>query len=645
MALPALSFQPSTLMGSKAADSASGFPDWVFLCEEPRFSERRNETTAKCRTGEGQAVEVSFWLVDPPGVSYFTFNCPGLDASVFHDKEPPSLVCAAAAFVVFCLSFRGSIHHFVYRAAPAGKQSLQPLPDRDRDPSSTVFRRTGFGLLPCADGEHYAVTYIDRQCLGKDSDWWFHAHVFSSETRAWSSHRLSLRHLSKSDRLMCCRHALSRQIAVAGSLGWVDLMSGIVLLCNLLDGNPVIKFIPFPESRVSFLDEDGHPELAPQYYCNVACCGDLIKFIEVEFDDPVVRTSGIGWRATLWERKISWDKWEIRSTVDVANISVDQSFSAVLPGLWFDETQKLDLKKLIFYTPLPSRRDDDLFYMVAKVNADDETAWAIAVDMERAAVEAMAQFSLGRYKYHIAMYSSCDFPKYLNMTPGADMYNPVDKCSKRMSVARLSAKQCVVQVLRTLDWLQELDQCLEIERSTDNTYRLLLQFSPVSSLCSSIRPMVKYASQGEAASKAVDFCRRALEDFDLALHGSPSDPSASVETMRSKISDVIQALDNVMQIVPSTLIPKERMLGDASDQKRSKATSETLEKPFEAKNTVYGWLLLRLMSFPREWYQVRRRWMIASREQRQAVVNTKDKHGKWRQRKFEPSNSRREKRT
>uniref|UniRef100_A0A453DWB3 DUF1618 domain-containing protein n=1 Tax=Aegilops tauschii subsp. strangulata TaxID=200361 RepID=A0A453DWB3_AEGTS len=440
MALPALSFQPSTLMGSKAADSASGFPDWVFLCEEPRFSERRNETTAKCRTGEGQAVEVSFWLVDPPGVSYFTFNCPGLDASVFHDKEPPSLVCAAAAFVVFCLSFRGSIHHFVYRAAPAGKQSLQPLPDRDRDPSSTVFRRTGFGLLPCADGEHYAVTYIDRQCLGKDSDWWFHAHVFSSETRAWSSHRLSLRHLSKSDRLMCCRHALSRQIAVAGSLGWVDLMSGIVLLCNLLDGNPVIKFIPFPESRVSFLDEDGHPELAPQYYCNVACCGDLIKFIEVEFDDPVVRTSGIGWRATLWERKISWDKWEIRSTVDVANISVDQSFSAVLPGLWFDETQKLDLKKLIFYTPLPSRRDDDLFYMVAKVNADDETAWAIAVDMERAAVEAMAQFSLGRYKYHIAMYSSCDFPKYLNMTPGADMYNPVDKCSKRDVCCQVECK-------------------------------------------------------------------------------------------------------------------------------------------------------------------------------------------------------------
>ncbi|XP_044971974.1 uncharacterized protein LOC123439301 [Hordeum vulgare subsp. vulgare] len=642
--LPPLSFHPSALVGAKAAGAASGFPEWAFLCEEPRFSERRNETTARCRTSEGQAVEVSFWLVDPPGVSYFTFNCPGLDPSVFHEKNPPSLVCAEAAFVLFTLSFGGSIHHFVYTAAPAGKQSLQLLPDLD--PDSTLFRRSGFGLLPLADGrQHYAVVYIDRDCFARDFDWWFHAHVYSSETRAWSRHRLSLRHLSQSDKLMCCRHGLSRQVIVAGSLGWVDLMRGILLLCNLLDGNPVIKFIPFPESRVSFLDDDGHPEYAPQYFCNVACYNDVIKFIEVEFDDPAVRTSGQGWRATVWNRKISSDKWEICSRVDVADISVDQSFAAVLPGLWCDETQKLDLKKLILYIPLPSRRDDHLFYMMAKVNVDDDTAWAIAVDMERAAVEAIAPFSLGRYKYHLAMYCACDFPKYLNMTPGADNDNPADKCSKRMTAARLSAKQCVVQVLRTLDWLQELDQCLEIERSTDSTYRLLLQFSPVSSLRSSIRPMVKHASyngQREAAWKAVDFCLRALGDFDLALHGSPSEPSASVEVMRSKISDVIQALDNIMQILPSTLIRKERMLGDASDQRRSKATSETCEKPIETKNTFRGWLQVIFKPIHQERYQHRRRWRKASREQR-AVVDTNDTHDKWQQGKFKHGNSRREK--
>ncbi|VAI49790.1 unnamed protein product [Triticum turgidum subsp. durum] len=582
MAPSDFSFHPSALMGSNAAGSTSRFPDWALLCEEPRLSERRNETTAECETSEGQSVEVSFWLVDPPGASYFSFNCPGLHASAFDDYAPPSLVCAGAAFVLFSLTIRGSTHHFVYKAAPAGEQSLQLLPD------SPVPIRRRFGLLPRGDGEHFAVAYLDRQWISQDDDWRFDAHVYSSETQEWSSHR---------------------HIAVAGSLGWVDLLRGVLLLGNLFDGDPVIEFIPLPESRVNFLDKDGLPYRASEYYCNVACCDDLLKFIEIEFDDPLVRTNRKGWRANVWNRKISWNKWELCSTVDVAKISVDQSYSVLLP----------------------------------QVNAEDETAWAIAVDMECAAVEAMAPITLGQDHYHIAMFCPCDLPKYLNMTPGADMDNPADKCSKRMPVARWSVKQCVVQVLWTLDWLRELDQCLEIERSTYYTCRLLLQFSPVSSLRSSIRPMVKYAShngQDEAASKAVDFCLRALEDFDLALHGSPSDPSASVEAMRSKISDVVQALDNVTQIVPSTLIPKERFLGDASGQKRSKATFETCEKPIETKNTAHGWLQVRFKPIHQERYQRRRRWGKASREQR-AVVDAKDTPGKWERGKFKPSNSRR----
>ncbi|KAF7091220.1 hypothetical protein CFC21_093844 [Triticum aestivum] len=610
MAPSDFSFHPSALMGSNAAGSTSRFPDWALLCEEPRLSERRNETTAECETSEGQSVEVSFWLVDPPGASYFSFNCPGLHASAFDDYAPPSLVCAGAAFVLFSLTIRGSTHHFVYKAAPAGEQSLQLLPD------PPVPRRRRFGLLPRGDGEHFAVAYLDRQWISQDDDWRFDAHVYSSETQEWSSHRLSLQHLSESDKLMCCHHSLYyRHIAVAGSLGWVDLLRGVLLLGNLFDGDPVIEFIPLPESRVNFLDKDGLPYRASEYYCNVACCDDLLKFIEIEFDDPLVRTNRKGWRANVWNRKISWNKWELCSTVD----------------------------KLIFYAPVLSTRDDNLFYMMAKVNAEDETAWAIAVDMECAAVEAMAPITLGQDHYHIAMFCPCDLPKYLNMTPGADMDNPADKCSKRMPVARWSAKQCVVQVLWTLDWLRELDQCLEIERSTYYACRLLLQFSPVSSLRSSIRPMVKYASyngQDEAASKAVDFCLRALEDFDLALHGSPSDPSASVEAMRSKISDVIQALDNVMQIVPSTLIQKERLLGDASGQKRSKATFETCEKPIETKNTAHGWLQVRFKPIHQERYQCRRGWGKASHEQR-AVVDAKDTPGKWEQGKFKPSNSRR----
>jgi hypothetical protein len=72
--------------------------------------------------------------------------------------------------------------------------------------------------------------------------------------------------------------------------------------------------------------------------------------------------------------------------------------------------------------------------------------------------------------------------------------------------------------------------------------------------------VVKYAShnsQGEAASEAVDCCLQALEDLELALQEPPSAGSAAVETMRSKIGYLVQALDSVLQIVPSALMPNQ----------------------------------------------------------------------------------------
>jgi hypothetical protein len=169
------------------------------------------------------------------------------------------------------------------------------------------------------------------------------------------------------------------------------------------------------------MDDDGIPHYPDEYYCNVACYDDLIKFIHIEFDDPAIRTSGQAWRATMWSRKIYWNKWRRCSTVDVGNISVDQSYSDLLPVLWNDEMQRLELKRLIFHTPVPSAHNDDIFYMMAKVKDKKGTAWAIAIDMKREAVEAMAPFSAQVYSL-VTMYRPCVFPKYLNMTPGDSFF-------------------------------------------------------------------------------------------------------------------------------------------------------------------------------------------------------------------------------
>ena len=182
MALPTLPFNPSTPMGP-------GFPDSAILCRVARVSADRNATTAECRTEDGQAVEVSFWLVDPPGVSYFSVHCPGLQEDDFSGE--PQVVCAEAAFVLFRVRFsfpserRISTHHFVYTArGAAGPPSLQLLPE---PPGVEAVKSHQLGLLP-RGGERYAVAFLDRNWTARGDAWqWqFDAYVFSSETCSWS---------------------------------------------------------------------------------------------------------------------------------------------------------------------------------------------------------------------------------------------------------------------------------------------------------------------------------------------------------------------------------------------------------------------------------------------------------------------------
>jgi hypothetical protein len=228
---------------------------------------------------------------------------------------------------------------------------------------------------------------------------------------------------SESDRLLLDRHASSKQITVGeASLGWVDLMRGILLLTGLFDDRPVLTYIPLPAEKVCITDRRGYPHYAPEYFCDVVVCsGDLIKFVELDFEDPGCRDNGKSWRATTWSRKVSWDDWRKHRTVDVSEISVDPSYSALLPGLVVDDErqQELQLKKLYFLNPTLSVRDHHILYMLAKVDERDDTAWVLALQMEHAALQALVPVST-RESHAITMFCACLFPKYYmdNITSG-----------------------------------------------------------------------------------------------------------------------------------------------------------------------------------------------------------------------------------
>jgi hypothetical protein len=90
----------------------------------------------------------------------------------------------------------------------------------------------------------------------------------------------------------------------------------------------------------------------------------------------------------------------------------------VLPELWDDVNQELELKKLVCLGPILGIGNGDRLYVVAKVDEEDSKAWVIAVDMKSAVVEGVAPASTKHYS-PTTLFSPCAFPSYFNnMTQG-----------------------------------------------------------------------------------------------------------------------------------------------------------------------------------------------------------------------------------
>ncbi|KAE8767618.1 hypothetical protein D1007_60993 [Hordeum vulgare] len=152
---------------------------------------------------------------------------------------------------------------------------------------------------------------------------------------------------------------------------------------------------------------------------------------------------------------------------------------------------------------------------MSKVNKEDDKAWVITIDMKHKAVEAIAPYSTKGRKL-VSWHSPCTFPKYIDPTTSGDHV-------ATYSTKRISAADCVLQVLLSRDWFREIDERLELEIPTYHECVSLLDCYPSSSVLLDIQEVVKYAfstGQGKAAPQAVEFCSRALEEFEALVRQS-----------------------------------------------------------------------------------------------------------------------------
>ncbi|KAF8721406.1 hypothetical protein HU200_023119 [Digitaria exilis] len=230
------------IFSSKFSSPASPF---VLLDEFASIGRHRNATTATALTSARGTVGVSFDLVEPPAISRWFVDFSGQKEREF--KRKPQILNADDSLVLLRMAVFPeddgglTVDYFVYRAGPAGKPSLDLIPG----PHPKMHSAKQIGVLHFGDDEreHYAVVFPAPRPKASMA---YEMHMFSSETQAWSTKVAKV----VIDRETGChdivRHRSSKVVSAGGSwLAWIDLWRG-VLLCNVLDEDPVLKLLQWP---------------------------------------------------------------------------------------------------------------------------------------------------------------------------------------------------------------------------------------------------------------------------------------------------------------------------------------------------------------------------------------------------------------
>ncbi|KAG2664185.1 hypothetical protein I3843_16G066100 [Carya illinoinensis] len=140
-----------------------------------------------------------------------------------------------------------------------------------------------------------------------------------------------------------------------------------------------------------------------------------------------------------------------------------------------------------------------------------------------------------------------------------------DKYVKRKKLDPLEVY--VPAVILTQSQIKDLEKSLEAEQPQYAACRSLLRSGPAASLRVNIRAVAQYAldnGNGNSASDSVDQCLRALEELDsLLLRASRNDTEASVESMKGKINMALNALESLLQTVPSDVLQKGKAVADS----------------------------------------------------------------------------------
>ncbi|KAM3310481.1 hypothetical protein ACQJBY_031271 [Aegilops geniculata] len=382
----------------------------------------KNSTTAKTNNSQGFDVEVSFKTADPPAISLCFARCVDHQTGNSLVAEP-FILGVAGGFVLLAITFLDSANHyrrfidyFVYKAAGPGSASLHLLPR----PYPSSFSRNLVAVLPVTDDnseEDFAVVFPRVEYIMLESRRHYTLHVYRSDMHAWHSQAAYVAEDSETrnaKHTISLHNAMSVAYAGKGVIGWIDLWWGI-LLCNVLDSKPIIRFVPLPIPEPCDPSEFHltYEDFTPRPHRHVTICNGLIKFVGLNFHaDNAIRSmkqaQDHGWTATRWTRSIySDDVWHDGLMIDTSEIYfTDSSLPNLLPGM-FDEENNLTWGKFTTAGPTLSLLDDDIVYIMAKESVCHRTAYVLAVNTKSSKLESGVQCSAQKMRWFEPTYEPC----------------------------------------------------------------------------------------------------------------------------------------------------------------------------------------------------------------------------------------------
>jgi hypothetical protein len=385
--------------------------DSIVLDVKAYLDERINSSTATGYTADNNLIQVTFWIAHPPRVSYFTVHFPKLPTSAL--AELPRIICTDGNLVLLRVAI-GPRHllglpkyncYIIYRA---GSSELEVLPSHP----TRLFADQEVGLLCCHSTDHRFFVAALHSAFRRGH---YMLDLFDSKTGSWITKTMYVESWQEHNYSFSCPTKVITIGGKHGSVAWVDLCQGI-LICDVLRGDETLRYIGLP----LLLAPNKMPRGAS---CDrdIAISNGTIKYFEMCVHAQAGSRVGStyiseDWVAASWKWMDSEKNWHMDCNFKASEVLVDKSCYQLLPKLsHHDEDAKMipTLSRLHTGHPALSLHEDDVVYIMAKVEHRDHKAWMLAVDMRNKTLKVVANFNAERTSSFRFTYLQSKISKYM----------------------------------------------------------------------------------------------------------------------------------------------------------------------------------------------------------------------------------------